>query len=109
MHWVPGLEEHRVWMPKRFLKASSIFQYKFVVDGLWTCDGSLPMIEDNLGNMNNVFQMNGIDSIRVHHHETLGITRSGSHSGGFLRRKVHNNFRRLEKLPPPSVAVHGNI
>lgn len=108
MRFVPGVEEHRISVPVRALCNSDRLQYKFVVDGLWTCDGSLPMMEDDSGNLNNVFHVRRKDSARLlkadHRRE---ITRSLSQSTGLFGTKVPvsaNSIKLCEKLPPPSVA-----
>ena len=57
MHYFPHLNEYRTTLPLRYIDGRSSFMYKFIVDGLWTCDGSLPMIESKNGIVNNVYQI----------------------------------------------------
>ena len=57
MKYCPSVDEHRLSIAKTLLVAKSSFKFKFVVDGLWTCDGSLPMVEEVDGTVNNVYYM----------------------------------------------------
>ena len=58
MVYLTGLDEHRITIPRKCVPQSAReLRYKFVVDGLWTCDGSLPMAEDSSGNVNNTLAL----------------------------------------------------
>lgn len=55
MRACPRNGHHCIALSTRLLRGRESFKYKFVVDDLWTCDGSLPMIEDAAGNINNIY------------------------------------------------------
>lgn len=55
MRACPSNGDHRIVLSPHLLRGRDSFKYKFVVDDLWTCDGSLPMIEDDFGNINNIY------------------------------------------------------
>lgn len=116
MLFVPGIDEHRLSLPRKFFPASAReVQYKFVVDGLWTCDGSLPMTDDGAGNVNNVLTLR-----RVFTSKSNGVRHRGpripvrSTSLGHLGHKmkgavnggapvpVHHVHSSSERLPPLS-------
>ena len=56
MTWLPCYRDYRLLVPFSFLRdRTTPFEFKFVVDGLWTCDGTLPMKEGPDGTVNNFF------------------------------------------------------
>jgi hypothetical protein len=55
MTYCPITRDHRLSVPITHMDSRGSFMYKFIVDGLWTCDGSLPMASDNSSNLNNVY------------------------------------------------------
>jgi hypothetical protein len=54
MLWCATKSEHRLAVPTRSIRSIGVLRYKFVVNRIWTCDGSLPMDEDTRGNVNNL-------------------------------------------------------
>lgn len=116
-----GHSEHRLSIPLHILKGVRGFRYKFVVDGLWTCDGSLTMEEDEAGNMNNVYEMSPPDvpqRVNNHTQEIFSkVFQTNSPSPAFqavltqpatkqsTSRSLFSNPH--QRLPPPSGAARG--
>jgi hypothetical protein len=96
MRFTSGLDSHRVSVPKRLVSNGGIIEFKFIVDGLWTCDGSLPMKEDEFGNVNNVLATERIDALPLQRRDS---------SGRMPVKKHVSRPSRMGKLPPPSVAM----
>jgi len=42
--------------PRRHM-SGAVLTFKFVIDGKWLCDGALPIVKDEHGNVNNVVQL----------------------------------------------------
>lgn len=56
MTWMPCFRDHRLLVPVPFMKqCKESFEFKFIVDGLWTCDGTLPMKESFDNSVNNIY------------------------------------------------------
>lgn len=45
----------RLCIPVRRIRPDPFFLYKFMVDGVWTCDAGYPMLQDSAGNINNIY------------------------------------------------------
>ena len=108
MHYCSHLNEYRVALPLKCTDSCKSFMYKFIVDGLWTCDGSLPMIECEDGNVNNVYQMRRMRSrtpsvlaSTVKLHKPPGNMVHGNPS---KIRPPQNVPSITHKLPPPTKA-----
>ena len=109
--------DHRLSIPLVKLMGVTKFAYKFVVDGLWTCDGLLPMEEEEGGNVNNVFtlkkspQTPGAHRLRPRsvsksrHVQVLSPPRRLPMRKEFTSPLISTTHS--SKLPPPSVAVRG--
>lgn len=53
MNWCKVSKDHRVFVPRKLLDPETEIDFKFIVNGEWTCDGAHPMREDAQGNINN--------------------------------------------------------
>ena len=58
MTWYEQSKDHRILIPPRILLGRDRIEFKFVVNGQWTCDGTVAMCEDGEGNVNNFISIN---------------------------------------------------
>jgi hypothetical protein len=106
--------EHRLSFPRYLISGKLTFAYKFIVDGLWTCDGSLPMIEDKHGGVNNVYNVpsiknsNGtaptVHSLELAPHHSRRMHRGADHVR--TPKTISSTARQYSmerRLPSPSV------
>lgn len=128
MTWCPAYGDHRITLPVSLSKSKSSVQYKFIVDGLWTCDGSLPMEEDSDGNVNNVISLrrrNSSPSTPVLQRRAISFPRlprqrslvlsaksicslnEGLKASGQPGSSLNMNQRSINHLPPPLAAIRG--
>ncbi len=109
MKYCPFVREHRLSFPLRLIAGQPFFHYKFIVDGLWTCDGSLPMVEDDNGIVNNVYHTKR--SFRKHtlhlphvseksHHLESAESRHSKMLAAGMPSKASKPPR--DRLPPPT-------
>ena len=112
--------EYRISLPRGLFRGKRSFAYKFVVDGLWTCDGTLPMIEDVEGNVNNVYNLPIVNISKSAHspgkareaapqhpkkiHAGSGIVRTPKPTSTETRQ-----YSRERGLPSPSVLRHRRL
>jgi hypothetical protein len=61
MKYCGAYKDYRISVPTGLVRGRNSFEYKFIVDGLWTCDGSLPMVESTVGTVNNIYMLKRAD------------------------------------------------
>lgn len=56
MTWCRDSGDHRVFVQMKNIEPDNEFEFKYLVNGLWTCDGAMRMREDDQGNVNNILE-----------------------------------------------------
>jgi len=57
---IPMIYDKNAWTLSLFLEKKN-YQFKFIVDGYWFYDIDLPTVEDALGNINNILQLEDVN------------------------------------------------
>lgn len=77
----------------------AVLQYKFIVDGEWRYDANLPRVYDDMGNINNMIEVQVCNDTGALAGRGAGWQRCGRSGGLLLLRLLRAAL--LSLLPPP--------